>query len=189
MSGLNAITSPIPPSNSPMGLKADQIAELLDLEPHPEGGYYREVYRSRDTISASALPERYPGERSAGTAIYYLLTADTFSALHRLRSDEVLHSYLGVPVTAFLLYPDGAAETQRLGRDLRAGQTPQLVVPGGVWFGLFVEADEGYALTGTTVCPGFEFEDFELARREDLLEQYPQHSRHIRRLTHAAPPE
>src|SRR5262249_55159656 len=139
----------------------DELIAALDLKPLPqEGGYYFETYRSGDMISTAALPPRYRvGNKSASTAIYYLLTPDTFSALHRLPTDEVFHFYLGEPVTQLRLYPDGRGEVVTLGPDVLAGQRPQAVVPRGVWQGSFVERD--FALMGTTMAPGFDFADYE----------------------------
>jgi hypothetical protein len=166
-----------------MPLTALEIAELLGLEPHPEGGFYREIYRSDESLPADALPHRYEGQRCASTAIYYLLTPDTFSALHRLAGDEVFHFYLGGPVTMLLLHPDGSSETRQLGTDLVAGQRPVSTVPRQSWFGLFLNEGGEYALLGTTVAPGLEFEDFELADRAELVERYPDRADIIRRLT------
>jgi predicted cupin superfamily sugar epimerase len=158
-------------------LTAQDLIELLRLEPLPrEGGYYRETYRA-----GVHLPLR--GEiRSAGTAIYYLLTADTFSALHRLPSDEVYHFYLGSPVELLLLEP-GGGRVVTLGADLRIGQVPQLVVPAGCWQGSCVAAGGDFALLGTTVVPGFEFNDYEPGDRGRLVADYPDFADRIRRLT------
>ncbi|MCI0682461.1 MAG: cupin domain-containing protein [Gemmataceae bacterium] len=163
---------------------ADDLIRLLHLQPHPkEGGYFRETYRAAESVAAEALPERYGGPRAASTAIYYLLTATTYSALHRLQSDEVFHFYLGGPVTMLQLLPDGAARTVILGPDLRAGQQVQVVVPRGVWQGSLLEPDGEFALLGCTVAPGFEYADYEGGRRDLLLAQYPQAAELIRRLT------
>src|SRR5947207_10432471 len=115
---------------------ADELIALLDLRPLPlEGGYYRETYRSADVLPAPALPAHYGTDKSAGTAIYYLLTPDTFSALHRLPTDEVYHFYLGDAVEMLQLWPDGSGSVVTLGQDVRAGQLLQTVVPRGVWQG------------------------------------------------------
>ncbi len=111
-------------------MTADEIIERLGLEPHLEGGYFAETYRSKLTLPASALPVEYGGGRDAGTAIYYLLTADTVSAMHRVRSDEVFHFYMGDPVEMLQLYADGSGAIVALGRDLAAGMRPQVVVAG-----------------------------------------------------------
>lgn len=160
-------------------LTAAEIVARLGLQSHPEGGYFAEVYRADDLFAAEALPPRYRaaggGARSASTAIYYLLTPDTFSALHRLQSDEVFHFYLGDPVEMLQLAPEGAGQVVLLGADLAAGMQPQVVVPRGAWQGARLRPGGacGYALLGCTVAPGFDYADFELAPRDLLLDTYP----------------
>jgi predicted cupin superfamily sugar epimerase len=161
---------------------AQQLIEYLGLQPHPkEGGYFRETYRSADRLSV--LPGRYPSERCAGTAIYYLLTPTTFSALHLLQSDEIFHFYLGDPVRMLQLHPDGRGEEVVLGSDVLAGQRPQVVVPRGVWQGSFLEPGGEFALLGCTVAPGFEYADYVHGKREELIAHYPESERQIKRLT------
>lgn len=144
------------------------------MKPLPnEGGYYVETYRASEKIAQAALPTRYTGQRNLGTAMLYLLTPDTFSALHRLTSDEIFHFYLGDPVTMLQLHPDGSGEVITLGQDITNGQRIQVIVPAGTWQGCLVNQGGRFALMGTTVAPGFESNDFELGRREELLEQYP----------------
>jgi predicted cupin superfamily sugar epimerase len=165
-------------------LTAAEVMALLDLRPLPvEGGYYRETYRSAVTLPAAALPPRYGGGRCAGTAIYYLLTPDTFSALHRLPADEVFHFYLGDPVEMLQLSPDGGGRVVTLGHDLCAGQSPQVVVPAGAWQGSRLADGGRFALLGTTMAPGFDFADYEPGDRAALLTQYPAFAGLIRRLT------
>ena len=152
----------------------DQIISLLNLKPHPEeGGYYVETYRSHETLPKDALPERYQGERSLGTAIYYLLTPDSYSAMHRLRTDEIFHFYLGDPVSMLQLWPDGSGRIIHLGSNLLQGMQPQVVVPREVWQGARLLPGGRFALLGTTVSPGFEFADYETGQREPLLKAYP----------------
>jgi predicted cupin superfamily sugar epimerase len=148
-----------------------------------EGGYYFESYRSAGQIPLSALPSEYGGPRSFATAIYYLLTPDTFSGLHRLPSDEMFHFYLGDPVEMLQLRPDGSGEVLIIGTDWQAGMRPQVLVPGGVWQGCRLAAGGRYALMGVTVAPGFEFADFESGSRTDLLAQYPAFAALINALT------
>lgn len=133
----------------------------LHLQPHPEGGCFRETYRSAHS-----------------TAIYFLLEGHQFSAMHRIASDELWHFYAGSPLTVFVIHPDGRREDLHLGRDVF-----QAVVPGGCWFGARLDTPEGYALVGCTVAPAFEFKDFELGDRAKLVSQYPQHREIIRELT------
>jgi hypothetical protein len=164
-------------------LTAAQMIAALDLRPLPrEGGYYRETYRSAEVVPAGALPPRYHAARSAATAIYYLLTPDTFSALHRLPTDEVFHFYLGGPVQMLQLPPGGQGRVITLGTDLEARQQPQVVVPRGVWQGSCL-AGGAFALLGTTMAPGFEFTDYEGGDRAALSREYPDFADLIERLT------
>ena len=165
-------------------LTADQICALLKLEPHPiEGGYFVETYQSALRIPRASLPAPYSGDRAAGTAIYYLLTPDTFSALHRLPGDEVFHFYVGDPVEMLQLKPDGGGEVVVLGHDIAAGMRPQHIVPGGIWQGSRLRASGSYALLGTTMSPGFDYSDYESGTREGLTKLYPAHSAMIASLT------
>ncbi len=164
-------------------MSAEEIIQRLDLEPHPEGGFYREIYRSDENLSDPALPNRYEGKRSLQTAIYYLLTSEDTSKIHRLQSDEVFHFYQGDPVHMLLLHPDGRSETTQLGNDIINGQRPQRIIPRGTWFGLYLEPDADYALMGTTVAPGFDFDDFELGNPRSLIDKYPENTELIRALS------
>lgn len=164
-------------------LTVERLRTLLDLKPLPlEGGFFRETYRSEDRLPAGVLP-RYATEKAATTAMYYLLTPETFSALHRLPTDEIFHFYLGDPVTMLQLLPDGSGQEVRLGTDLLNGQQPQLVVPCGVWQGSFLEPGGRFALLGTTMTPGFDFSDYEHGDRDVLQSQYPAFHALIERLT------
>jgi len=154
---------------------ADQIIALFNLKPHPEeGGYFAETYRSPETLSENALPSRFKGIRSFGTAIYYLLTPETFSAIHRLQSDEIFHFYFGDPVEMLQLRPDGSGKVITIGSDILNGMQPQVVVPRGVWQGAKLSKDGRFALLGTTVSPGFEWVDYEPGRKDQLLKSYPE---------------
>jgi hypothetical protein len=165
-------------------MNADALIDKLGLEPLPwEGGYYRETWRSDDMVPAGAAPERYGGGRCFGTAIYYLLTPGTTSAMHRVASDEIFHFYLGDPVTMLRLHPDGREDIVTLGPDIAAGQAVQCIVPRGIWQGACLAEGGKFALMGCTVSPGLEFQDFELGEREELLARYPGHPDLIRRLT------
>lgn len=165
-------------------LTAEKIIELLNLQPHPiEGGYFVETYRSELKLSQSALPHAYTGDRFASTAIFYMLTPDTFSALHRLPGDEMFHFYLGDPVGTFLLSEDGTSSTVTLGHDLASGMLLQHNVPGGVWQGSRLLPGGAFALLGTTMTPGFDYTDYESGSRDALLSRFPQHSDHILSLT------
>lgn len=165
-------------------ITVDQAKTLLDLRPLPvEGGFYTETYRAAETIPAEALPARYGGARSPGTAIYYLLTPESSSRLHRLRTDEVWHFYLGDPVELLQLLPDGTGQVVVIGADLPAGQRPQVVVPSGVWMGARLRAGGELALLGTTMAPGFDPTDIEAGEREALLRDYPEFAERIVALT------
>jgi hypothetical protein len=163
---------------------ADQIRTLLHLKPHPEeGGYFIETFRSSETISEKALPSRYKGRRSFGTAIYYLLSTETFSAMHRLRSDEIFHFYSGDPVEMLQLTPDGSGRVVILGSDVLNGMQPQVVIPRGVWQGARLLKNGKFALLGATVSPGFEFVDYESGLRDELIRSYPKFQDLITALT------
>ncbi len=152
----------------------ETLCALLGLVPHPvEGGFFRETYRSADLVPSDALPARYRGPRAAATAIYYLLTAGTVSAMHRLATDEVFHFYLGDPVEMLHLRPDGSHRVTILGSDLDAGQRPQVVVPRDVWQGARLVPGGRLALLGTTVAPGFDYADYETGERSALLARHP----------------
>lgn len=167
-------------------LTAEQLIAHLKLEPLPvEGGYFRQTYRSEETIPRGALPMRYPTDRTMGTAIYYLLTADpdSFSALHRLPTDEIYHFYLGDPVEMLLLHPEGRGEQIVLGPDVFGGQRVQFVAPRGVWQGSRLIPGGRFALLGTTMAPGFDESDYTGGECEELVRSYPEQAELIRQLT------
>jgi predicted cupin superfamily sugar epimerase len=154
----------------------------LQLAPHPEGGYFREVYRSEGSIPASALPARFSGDRKYCTSIFYLLEAGDFSAFHRICSDEIWHFYAGGPLELHVLSPKGHSEIV-LGRDPSVGHHLQYVVPAQAWFAARPARGTPYALLGCTVSPGFDFADFEMAKRTELVAEFPQESAIITALT------
>jgi predicted cupin superfamily sugar epimerase len=155
----------------------------LGLSPHPEGGYYRATYKSDLTIARTALPSSYQGDRSASTAIYFLLDGDDFSAFHRIASDEVWHFYCGSSLVVYVIDPDGDYSELHLGDGSDEGEAFQAVVKAGCWFASRVKDAAGFALVGCTVAPGFDFADFELAVRSELVAAYPQHRKLIEELT------
>jgi len=161
---------------------AQDFIRGLELVRHPEGGWFRETYRSSETVPAETLPERFTGSRAFSTAIYFLLEAGDKSALHRIKSDEVWHFYAGSGLLVHCIFPDGSYQALRLGPNPAAGERFQAVVPVGCWFGAEL-AEEGFALVGCTVSPGFDFSDFELAEAEQLCNRYPQHTELITRMT------
>lgn len=173
-------------------MNARQLIDHLKLEPLPvEGGYFRQTYRAAETLAASALNSRYSVNKPVGTAIYYLLTAepDSFSALHRLPTDEIYHFYLGDPVELLLLYPAGSSEHVLLGPDVLAGQQVQFVVPRDVWQGSRLRAGgpeaSGWALLGVTMAPGYTPDDYVGGEREELIRRYPDEAELITALTRA----
>lgn len=162
---------------------ANDIIEHLKLIPHPEGGFYKETFRSEGSISKSELGEYYSGARSYSTAIYFLLTSDSFSAFHRINQDEFWHHYDGAAINVHVIDPEGNYSCTRVGKDMKNGEVPQFVVKGGCWFASEVSDNSPFSLVGCTVSPGFDFDDFELAERESLIEAYPIHAEIISRLT------
>lgn len=157
--------------------------DRLGLRRHPEGGYYRETYRSTESVAREHLPERFGGDRALSTAILFLLPANEFSAFHRIKQDEVWHFYDGSALTIHVIDPRNEYRTIELGRDIEHGESLQAVVEAGCLFGARIEGDGPYALVGCTVAPGFDFQDFEMPGREELLARYPQHGDIIERLT------
>jgi predicted cupin superfamily sugar epimerase len=157
--------------------------ERLRLAPHPEGGYFRETYRSLEIVARAALPERFPGARAFSTAIYFLLPSGEVSRLHRLRSDELWHFHAGSALVIAILEPGSGAREIVLGRDPDRGETLQAVVPAGTWFGARVRDSGSFTLAGCTVAPGFDYADFDLADRATLLRQFPDQAALIARLT------
>ena len=156
----------------------------LDLQRHPEGGFFKETYRSDEQFTGGHLPSRYQGDRSFSTAIYFLITDSDCSKLHRIKSDETWHFYEGQPLTIYVLAEEEVSIRKfHLGRDLENGQQMQLTIPKNCWFGAKLSVNEGYALVGCTVAPGFDFTDFEMADRKKLITTFPQHQKIINTLT------
>lgn len=148
----------------------------MELKNHPEGGWYRETYRSDGTIGECCLPHCFEGRRNLATAIYYLLEYPQKSRFHRIKSDEIWHLYDGGPLQICEIDQAGSLIDWRLGRDVQNGEQPQIVVRAGSWFAAQLLKPQDYALVGCTVSPGFDFHDFEMADTENLLTQYPQHA-------------
>jgi predicted cupin superfamily sugar epimerase len=167
-----------------MALNVEDVLRIFSLVPLPgEGGYFRETYRSQLVIPKEALPPVYTGPRYVGTAIYYLLTPNTSSLIHRLPGDEVFHFYLGDPVEMLQIHPNGKAYSVVIGSDIERDMQPQVVVPAGVWQGSRLVPGGRFALLGTTMAPGFEFGDFEPGNQTVLLRQFPEYADLIRALT------
>lgn len=163
-------------------LKAGEIIEILQLKKHPEGGYYRELYRSDEHIAHHHLPSRFTGDRAFATSIYFMLTDDSISALHRIQSDETWHYYCGNSLSLYQIDESGKLHVEKLGLDIFKGEKPQITIRRNTWFGAVIDG-EGYTLAGCTVAPGFDFQDFEMPSRQELLAMYPQHEPVIRMLT------
>ncbi len=157
----------------------------LGLEPHPEGGYFKEIYRSPIAVPDGALPG-YDGPRNLGTSIYFLLRDEEFSALHRIKQDELWHFYAGSTLTVHIIDAAGRYSPIRMGPDPEAGECLQALVPGGSLFGASLDGGAGYTLVGCTCVPSFDFADFEMPAREELLNRYPRHRELIHRLTRAS---
>ena len=153
--------------------RTEIIIKTLQLNPHPEGGYFRETYRSEGMISGEELGERYTGKRNFSTGIYFLLTSESFSAFHRIVQDEAWHFYDGSPLFLHMISPRGEYTRVTIGRNFEKGEVPQFVVPGGTWFAAGVAGEDSFSLLGCTVAPGFDFADFEMGRRKDLTTLFP----------------
>ena len=166
-----------------MHTNAAYIIEKFNLQKHPEGGYFKETYRSEKVIPEDSLPEQFEGNRNYSTGIYFLLTSDNFSAFHKINQDEMWHFYLGSPLTIHMISPDGEYSKQVLGINLEADELPQFTVPKEYWFAAEVNLLESYSFVGCTVSPGFDFKDFELAQQSALTTQFPVHKEIIKRLT------
>lgn len=160
----------------------DWIQELA-LLPHPEGGYYREFYRSGHSLGTGALPPGYSGERSLGSIIYYMLTNNDFSAFHRLPGDETWHFHFGSAFLLHLISPEGTYSKVRLGLDVHVGEVPCYTVPGGFFFGAEVAEENSFALASCTVMPGFSFEDLRMPERKELISMFPDLLNEIMHLT------
>ena len=164
-------------------MNADKLIRLYDLQPHPEGGWYKQTYKSDEKIPADALPQRFQRERSFSTAIYFLLEKGNFSAFHKIKSDECWHFYKGDPLYVYIIGLNGEFNTITIGNDFERGQHCQYVVPANCWFASCPAEGSEYCFVGCTVAPGFDFEDFELADRDMLIEEYPSHKELITKLT------
>ena len=162
--------------------KIEQLIQQYDLQPHPEGGWYKQTYKSSLYIPATALPPEFRGDRVVSTAICFLLGKEDFSAFHRIKSDECWHFYAGDPLCIHILHLNGMLETVGLGNNISEGRHFQHVVPAGCWFASEPAPGSVFSFVGCTVAPGFDFADFELAKANELSRQYPQHEKMISRL-------
>lgn len=151
------------------------LVSTLDLNKHPEGGFYKEVYRSEQSIDRTCLPSEFSGNRHYATSIYFMLTSESFSAFHRINQDETWHFYEGSPIELHTISPAGNHTKYIIGADLSNGQVYQLTVPAKYWFASKVIEEDSYSLVGCSVAPGFDFDDFELANRSTMIKSFPNH--------------
>ncbi len=157
--------------------------DKLNLIPHPEGGYFKETYRSSEIFKSGHLPERFTGNRNISTSIYYLLGNEDCSKMHRIKSDEMWHFYDGTGIIIYSIDEKGNLTESKLGLNTDEGEIPQVLIKAGDWFGAKVSKPDSYCLAGCTVSPGFHFEDFEMGDRQKLLKLFPEHDDIIKMLT------
>ena len=165
-------------------MKAQEIIDQLGLTAHPEGGYFKETYRSAGVIPQDSLGEQFHGSRNQSTGIYFLLTSEKFSAFHKINQDEMWHFYKGARLKLHTISADGTYSFVIIGNDLANNEVPQHTVKGGDWFAAEVMDENSYTLVGCTVAPGFDFADFALPKRKELTNIFPQHETIIKKLTH-----
>ena len=168
-----------------MNEKAIYYIEKLRLMKHPEGGYFNEIYRSDEIFSASVLPERYIGDRTFSTSIYFLLEGKQYSAFHKLQSDEIWHFYDGFPIRIYIFTPEQKLEERILGNDIDKNENLQSVIYKNSWFAAELVNKTSFGLMGCTVSPGFDFRDLEIGKRDYLLKKYPEYKDVIIKLTNA----
>lgn len=157
-------------------ITAQQLIDKYSLQRHPEGGWFAETYRSEEAIPASGLPARFGGSRLFSTAIYFLLQQNDFSAFHKIKSDECWHFYAGDPLDIFEITEEAEMKITQFGTDPDKGQLFQYVVPANRWFASRPAAGSNFSFVGCTVAPGFDYADFEIADRDELIKSYPQHT-------------
>ena len=162
---------------------AAQIIEKFDLKPHPEGGFYKQTYKASNIISERNLGAEFAGSRYFCTCIYYLLDKGSFSAFHRIKQDEIWHFYKGSAIELHMISPKGRYSNVNIGNDIRNGEVPQFVVPAHYWFAANLVEGGIYSLVGCTVSPGFDFRDFEIGDRGELIRQFPDFKNIILKLT------
>lgn len=164
--------------------RIQEIIKSLDLQPHPEGGYYKETYRSEGVINIDSLDKNYSGERNYSTSIYFLLTSNDFSAFHKINQDEIWYFHEGSSIQLHTISEDGKHQQFTIGNDITKNDSPQLIVPGNHWFAAKINNTDSYALVSCSVSPGFDFSDFILPTRKELSNLFPQHKELINEFTH-----
>jgi len=166
-----------------MNKKAKEYIKKLQLKPHPEGGYYKELYRAGELILPDHLPTRFKSSRTFSTSIYFLLEGKQISTFHRLKADELWHFYDGSTLIIYIIDESGELRKLKLGSNVEDGEMFQVQIKNNNWFGAELLDKSSYALIGCTVSPGFEFEDFELGDKIELSKKYPEHKNIILKLT------
>jgi predicted cupin superfamily sugar epimerase len=166
-----------------MNQRAEYYIEKLGLLPHPEGGFFKETYRSSGSIKSDCLPAGYKSGRNFSTLIYYMLAGSNISAFHKLKSDEIWHFYDGSPVKIIRINENRELKETLLGKDLTKGETFQAVIPKNSWFGAELADKNSFGLIGCTVSPGFEYEDLAIGKRDELIKQFPEYRTVIEKLT------
>ncbi len=162
---------------------ADYWIKHLQLLAHPEGGYYKEIYRSNELIKQQYLPERFVEDRCYSTSIYFLLNEPNFSAFHRIKSDETWHFYQGTSLTIYMISETGTLSSIIIGDNPENNEHLQYTIPYNTWFAAKVNVTNSFTLCGCTVAPGFDFADFDLGKKDELLSLFPQHNKLISELT------
>lgn len=165
-------------------IQASTLVKKLDLQPHPEGGYFKEVYRSDELIKQDGLPDRYTSARCFSTSIYYMLEGEQFSAFHKLQSDETWHYYLGSPIVLHLISSEGNYSKTILGQNINEDEVLQFTILNETWFAAEVKDKSSFSLVGCTVAPGFDFADFQFGKRDELTKLFPSQSEIISKFTH-----
>ena len=163
-------------------MNAEQYMMHLQLQPHPEGGYYRQSYRSTEFIPGESLPVRFNGKRPFSTAIYYLLEKGDYSSFHKIKSDECWHFYAGGSLYIHVIENEGNYTFIKLGNNIDNDEVLQYIVHAGAWFAVEPAPETIFALTGCTVAPGFDFEDFEMGDRANLVRLFPQYETILQRM-------
>lgn len=165
-------------------MNGTEIITFFNLTEHPEGGYYKETYRSVGEILSENLDSEFDGNRNYCTSIYFLLTSDKFSAFHKINQDEIWHFYTGTTLKLHLISPVGEYSFVLIGNNFIDGETPQFTVPAHHYFAAEVLEKNSFSFMGCTVSPGFDFRDFKLPSCKELSQEFPKHSKIITQLTH-----
>ena len=165
-------------------MTAKEIINHFSLTEHPEGGYFKETYRSIGEISSLNLSNDFEGNRNYSTSIYFLLTSEKFSAFHKINQDEIWHFYTGTTLKLHQISPEGKYSFVIIGNDFKNGEIPQYTVPAHYYFAAEVMQEDSFSFVGCTVSPGFDFRDFVLPSREELSKEFPKHTAIIKALTH-----